>query len=255
MASFDTSLFGAVNGDAGGTWAPAAQIVLGGSGLSVTGPSAFSNITAATLNGTLTVTSGNGITLNSGATLTLSSGSTSTMAGSASLTLSNTASIAFTGTSLLSVGSTAVMSITGAVTFAGAGVTYDSSTTINYSGATASGKLTRTGQTILSGQAAIGWRSVTIVDTNQTLDAAAYDVVFVPAAIAGSSKTVLMSVPTNSAHAIVRFTRQSASGSFSVLIANHDGVLLASLPNTASPWAEFYFDGTDWVLVRTGTGS
>jgi hypothetical protein len=42
--AFDAYTFSAINGDDGGTWAPTDPIVIGGDGLSVTGPAAFDSI-------------------------------------------------------------------------------------------------------------------------------------------------------------------------------------------------------------------
>jgi hypothetical protein len=46
---FDTYTFEAINGDDGGTWAPSAQIIIGGLGLSVTGPCALGNLQNSTI--------------------------------------------------------------------------------------------------------------------------------------------------------------------------------------------------------------
>lgn len=49
--AFDENLSKAINGDDGGTWAPSAQIVIGGSGLRVTGPSRLDDATRIDVSG------------------------------------------------------------------------------------------------------------------------------------------------------------------------------------------------------------
>src|SRR6185295_1774025 len=44
--AIDTSLFKAINGDDGGTWAPSSQLVIGGSGLQVGGTGFYTNVDA-----------------------------------------------------------------------------------------------------------------------------------------------------------------------------------------------------------------
>jgi hypothetical protein len=45
LDAFDAAQFAAVNGDGGGTYAPAAQLIIGGSGVSLTGTNSFANMT------------------------------------------------------------------------------------------------------------------------------------------------------------------------------------------------------------------
>lgn len=49
--AFDERQFKSINGDDGGTWAPSSQIVLGGAGLRVTGPSRLDNATRIDVSG------------------------------------------------------------------------------------------------------------------------------------------------------------------------------------------------------------
>src|ERR1051326_4888926 len=51
----------AINGDDGGSWAPAIPIALGGAGIHVTGPSQLDDIVASTLKATLTLYTGLGL--------------------------------------------------------------------------------------------------------------------------------------------------------------------------------------------------
>jgi hypothetical protein len=257
MASFDTALFKAVNGDDGGTWAPANQIILGGSGLSVTGASAFSNITAATVNGTLTVASGGFLFFAAGATLDMLTGSTGTWNGTAALTFSGTAQLDFTGTSVFSAANGTTVSIGAAVAYqATANVTYNSASTIDYGGATASGTQTRTGQTILSGgSGGIGWRQTTLSDMSQGVPGGTYDVVFILGTLTNDSN-FQFSQPTNLLTTSVKIFRPAANAKLANIL-NYNGALLHVMDNTGSgnPWLELFFNGNDWVVIRYGTGA
>lgn len=79
FTKMDQQLTKAMNGDGGGTWTPTTKITLGGSGAQVTGQLVASNITAATLQGTLTASgASNGFTAASGTVSSWASGSTLT---------------------------------------------------------------------------------------------------------------------------------------------------------------------------------
>lgn len=53
--TFDLRQFQSINGDLGGTWAPSSQIIIGGSGLRVTGPARLDDVTAMTVSGSATI--------------------------------------------------------------------------------------------------------------------------------------------------------------------------------------------------------
>lgn len=65
MEAFDLAQFQAINGDLGGTWAPSSQIVIGGSGLHVTGDAKLDAIS------NLSVTAAGTVTIADGATVTI----------------------------------------------------------------------------------------------------------------------------------------------------------------------------------------
>lgn len=96
LTTLDQQLFKALNGDEGGAWNPSAPIVVGGSGLNVTGLLNAANIGASTVRGALGV-QGN-VTWQSGATATVQSGATLTQAPGSTLNLNGsvTASGSFT---------------------------------------------------------------------------------------------------------------------------------------------------------------
>jgi hypothetical protein len=256
MASFDTSLFKQVNGDDGGSWAPAAQIILGGSGMSVTGAFAFANLTSGTINGTLTVANGGFLYFVAGATLDMLNGAIGTWNGNATLTFSGTAALLLTSTALLSAANGTTVQLNGATTFgATAVVSYNAATTVAYGGQTSSGILTRSGQTILSGgSASIGYRLTTLSDASQTVAGGAFDVVVILGALTNDSN-FLFSVPPNSIKCMVRISRPLANAKLATIL-NWNSAVLHVMDNTGTgdPWLELYFNGTNWVVLRYGTG-
>lgn len=84
MAAFDLRQFQAVNGDLGGTWTPAAAIVIGApGGLSVTGPFVAADAD-------ITITSGKKLTVNSGGEIDAKSTSTVNLKGTTNVTATGT---------------------------------------------------------------------------------------------------------------------------------------------------------------------
>jgi hypothetical protein len=263
MASFDTALFKAVNGDDGGTWAPANQIILGGSGLSVTGASAFSNITAATVNGTLTVANGGFLAIAAGATLDMLTGATATWNGTAAITFSSTAQLLFTSTSVFSAANGTTVSIGGAVSYGPtAAVTHASAATIDYGGATASGRLTRTGQTILSGgSGGIGWRKVDLTTGDQPVDATTGDVFTIPTALVADSAYSLTVPADTTAGWRALFTRKgdNVTSAFTATIYDNAANAVATWGPVGSPYFQtleviWNVDAQRWLKIRSTTG-
>lgn len=75
--SLDNQVYKAINGDEGGTWAPAAVITVGGSGLTVTGPSSLTNCSDITIdNGTFDMTGTGVITISDTVAVNLSNTAT-----------------------------------------------------------------------------------------------------------------------------------------------------------------------------------
>ncbi len=114
----DQTLFKAINGDDGGTWAPAAVITIGGLGLTVTGPLIGADAQ-------ITITSGKFLTIASGGTMTLQNGATATFSGTTTITSSFT----FTSTSSIVMLNGATATIQD-----GAGLTVLGSVSVNATG-------------------------------------------------------------------------------------------------------------------------
>jgi hypothetical protein len=126
LEALDAGQYASLNGNGGGTWNPAAQIVLGGTGLRVDGPCALSNVGNSSLSGNGVMTYGHSVTVNSGGTLEATDGaaivdgtSTWNLAGSGALALTGSASMSMiAGTSMLLAGQTNYTS-TCAITYDG----------------------------------------------------------------------------------------------------------------------------------------
>lgn len=113
MELLDAAQFKAINGDDGGTWAPAEVITVGGAGLTVTGPFTASNAS-------ITIPSGKTLTIASGGSFVTASGSTTTLGGAATLnatlTVSSTGKILVASGGVLEVASGGAMDLKGGMT-------------------------------------------------------------------------------------------------------------------------------------------
>ncbi len=117
---FDVHQFKSINGDDGGTWAPAAPIVIGGSGLHVTGP-----LTADDAD--ITITTGRYLTVNSGGHILGAAGSVVVWSGtntfSHATTLVTFGTWTFDADAALALNGATTMSATGTlVTAVGSGI-------------------------------------------------------------------------------------------------------------------------------------
>lgn len=81
LFQLDTYCFESINGDQGGTWAPAAAIIIGGSGIQVTGAAILDDIQSSH------VTSGNALTIDSGGFLNVASGGLISIQGNGGFTI------------------------------------------------------------------------------------------------------------------------------------------------------------------------
>ena len=120
MEAFDAARPKWINGTDGGTWAPTAQVILGGTGLRVTGDSRFDAITAAVLaaSGTLTVANTSDLVVASGGDLIVQAGGDldiGTGAGVATFTVKSG--------SVANIAVGAALDARGATTFYGASTT------------------------------------------------------------------------------------------------------------------------------------
>lgn len=100
MEEFDEDQYNSVNGDDGGTWAPSAAIIIGGSGMHVTGP-----LTADDLDGH--VKTGKTLTIDNGGAFVTGSSATSTFNGP--VNLANTIDVL--GTALVKFESGAILQL------------------------------------------------------------------------------------------------------------------------------------------------
>ncbi len=128
MEAFDAAQYAEINGDAGGTWAPAAAIIIGGNGLHVTG-----SFTAD--NADITITTGRYCTINSGAHVLGAAGSIVVWSGtntySAATTLVTFGTWTFDADATLHLNGATQMSATGTlVTALGSGINIGGALTV-----------------------------------------------------------------------------------------------------------------------------
>jgi len=81
LRALDTGQFESINGDQGGTWAPAALIIIGGAGLQVTGPLTIDDLQNSH------ITNGHALTVDSGAYIHIASGGNVNVQGAGGFTV------------------------------------------------------------------------------------------------------------------------------------------------------------------------
>lgn len=169
MATFDLRQYQAINGDLGGTWTPAAAIIIGGaSGLHVTGPCTLDDAD-------VTITTGKKLTVNLGGAIDALVGSVADFAGTWNIKSGGAGSIKSGGSLTVDSGGTlTVKGTTALIMFAASTSTQQAGATLDLNGQTnlkSGGFLTvRTGAT-LSGEtgttlAFVAGSTVTLAGTN-----------------------------------------------------------------------------------------
>lgn len=108
--AFDQAQFEAVNGDLGGTWAPAASIVIGGAGMQVTGPGYMSDAKQ------LDIAADGQLTILNGATVEVYSDN---IFDGGTTTFRNGATLAMTDLSVFSIDADSDMTCAGSITLSG----------------------------------------------------------------------------------------------------------------------------------------
>jgi hypothetical protein len=156
LESIDLKTFTAVNGDDGGTWAPTSAIVIGGSGLSLTGPlsvtgGATFSTAVVTFNGASAPVFNAFVTFNGGATVT---GGLSVLTGN--LTVEAVAPVDFKGTTRLRGAVTCDAAVTVGTTLGVTGATTLSSTCDITGDTTCGGTLSVTGAAQFAAQVTVG---------------------------------------------------------------------------------------------------
>lgn len=257
LETLDANLYKAVNGDEGGTWAPAAAVIINGAGLRVDGPLSLSNVTLGAVFGNVVLTYGHSVTVNSGGHLEAQNGSASIIDGGSSWTFTDTATLALTGTSSLQASSTSTVLINGTCAFTATNATtYVAGSRVIHNGETASGTETRTGQTVLDGPlASVGLRDHTYSDANQNIDPGVYDVIFLPPHMV-AARTYTCNLPANNAPCQCTISREAGTG-FTFKIKNNAGVdITPTLLSSLVSWVELQFDtvAVDWICTGYGFG-
>lgn len=248
METFDQRQFESINGDLGGTWAPAAAIVIGGAGLSVTGTSFNVSATSATFSNGLFIAAGNfvceattttfvgatafqsGATFVGGSNLILETGSSFTVAAGGSFII--TAASSFLGTLALS----GIVTVSAAATFS-ANASFSGSSFIVTSPTilfgTGSSTISIIGPVVLSQSGHICKRVVSAgldadVHIGATTASANFGDVFKPGSIA-SNRIWVVDDATEGAEIDVSLI--DTSGSFAVTLRRSDATAIIILKN------------------------
>jgi hypothetical protein len=129
MELFDQRQFESVNGDAGGTWAPSARIVIGGLGIWVTGLAQLDNAD-------IQIGTGKKLRVLSGATFITDAGSTTTLNGAGTLnatwTMSGTGRLIVLANGIITINSGATVDCNGTLNANGVNNLGEDSVTTNY---------------------------------------------------------------------------------------------------------------------------
>lgn len=230
----------AIDGKAGGTYAPTGLITIGGLGLTVSGPFIASDADTIDVNGALTI--------NSGAQLNLDD----------NMVVGTGAIVGFTSGSFLTVqsGATVTFSAGSTVTFGGA-ITFGGSVTMNGALTCANtvalnGAATQTSSYTKSGTSAVTAERVEEVDPNlgaKTISTEA-DVWYVLSIVAGgtSTYTVKSSSPTPPTGAKIVLNAYNTGLTKSIEVQREDASLIATLETGDGGVTLVFWDG-GWKLV------
>ena len=237
-----------INGDLGGAWAPSSIITIGGSGMEITGPSAFADIQSFTLDGPGELTNTASIVWRDTTFATFLEDAQLVMQGDAVLYITEDATIAIDTSQTISVAS--------AISF--------SAGSHAYSGNTISGAQTRTGSTTYSGTGArrVG-RQISNADVNVTYGNEVDTILYAQTNGTNHVLTLRVSVDGSSPAAAagerlrVLYRRTvGQTGSLRIDDENVGGLLIfgnaGGSPVTAADnrgGAEFEFDGTQWRVA------
>lgn len=289
--AFDDGRYTAVDGDAGGTWAPANPIVVGGNGMSVTGLFDASQVDAltitgggdgllvelgnfATFDGTTSFASGSttdfhgGATVNvdsgvlwhvkSGANLVWDSGSSATF--NTTTASFNAGTVGFTGAAVALLNGTlgftgTVVTVTNtAWAFAGTSAVQVSSTPWTF---TSTSSVTRNCPEVRSGNlATTSGRHATAADSPTQTYGAENDRYFYSNLTANRVVTLRQTAgggnPAPANGTVVRFTCRNAFG-FHVTWNNEDASYVANSPTSDPWWIEFEFYSGNWFASAWGS--
>ena len=262
LEAFDANLFKAINGDDGGTWAPAARIFIGGMGVEITGAAICSNglvVSGGNLDAeTIEVGSGFFLTVNgtletAGNVNFYDNTKTFTCHPSALFKSTTTVEGAFTA----QVGSFFVghaefqstSNMQGDVTMDGSlsvGTT-DADTAAFAASVQFNEKVT------LSGAAHIRKRVTNGGDADATYNVSVSDIVRVPASTLSANRAYTIGATGAGEGSCMRV--YSGDSGFTVFVRRVDTSLMASLKNnsaSAQDWVDLVYTGGRWEVIGTG---
>lgn len=277
MEAFDANLAKAVNGDEGGTWAPSAKIIVGGQGVEITGACLIGSLLQAQAGATIT---GGDLTVSQDATIqgTLDVDDLATVD---SLAVVNDASIQgnaeVQGTSHLVGNVTAdndiacerlaihgshlgsnILSVNGAGRITGnceinGQFACDGAASFG-NNVSVGGTLTVTGNTTFNGvtkaKGRFKRRVRTMGDANETVSVSDYDLVFMPAGVMTTSRTVQISTTGAEEGDVIRVICEDTGTDLNVDYAATS--LPLKIATTSRRWVELTYISSAWHLSGFG---
>lgn len=281
MNQLDSNVEKAINGDDGGTWAPAAPIVLDGAGLQI------DSVLSVSTGGALTIETGASVVIEGNATVRVENtvatryidSTTVTFEDTAQLRMQETSTIAFSGTSTctyatgtsctfntgstLALAGSAAMTVSGTATctFAtGTTLTCNSGSTVSVAGAFTA---TSTSMVTLAGRRVLRRARVTVTDASQSINVGQGDLFKLPANNA-APRTITLShtgtVPTAGETLTFLWTPAGAGGGGTQYTFQREDTTVvatfvgAQVADTGAVSAEFEFVGGVWRLsINSGT--
>lgn len=278
MADIDNKTFAAVNGDAGGTWAPSGTggIVIGGNGLTlatsvVFGASSTTVFTSgASVAGTinpasqLVFTGTNGVAFSSsllemigGSALRLDTGSSISALAGSNINVFGTHTIEGTGfLNVLSGGFLSLQSGSFISMLGTAAMSFAATATLTFTaGATVAGAFTRTAGETRSGNGAFtAERFAVLTDLDQTIHGEQHDVLRIPNAVGSGRVYTLATSPTPpTGHKVRFFRRGNTTNQAQIADDSPTQVCAISAGSPGQAWCDIMWDGSEWTTVAFGT--
>lgn len=253
MNSVDTNLAKCVNGDEGGIWANATEILYQGD-FRVGGLARFDSIGASTLTGTLTVNAAGLVTFHNGSFLTVVAGTTFSMGSTMQVISGAKVWVKSGGTLQLDSGGTATCA-TAFELLSGGSVTVDSGAAINN---LAGGEIFNEGRIVQFGtDASFEHRITELPDANANMGASA-DVFMVRQNLPTADRTYTLDKTTRVPHdgetcKVSRFNPVSHAA----LFKREDATLLGQINGDGlqGGFIEFIFHSGDWRVLSWGGAS
>lgn len=267
--AFDQAQFEAINGDDGGTWAPAAVITIGGSGLTVTGSFDASDLGTLVMptGGSLALTGNSFITLATGTHLDVNSGGVLNVETGGAIEIESGGSMTVKAAASFTLAASSVGAFNGSVTMAsgaqiqvqsGAQIQVNSGATLQgVSGCILGGTWTQTAKLIKSGSGGrTQWRETTLTpDASQSFSVSSdtiYYVHTIGTSVTLTANIASATIPTAGERITGHITN---TGGGNVIVKGEGSVTMTLTFGAGAGDGRFVieFDGTKWRALSWAT--